>query len=112
MCNRWTNHFRCFFGEVSLAATVDDIKQRICTPARFPNIAPEQLSLWKWSILPDADDGKTPVEVKDLDNVAELHRPKALLSSLSLDDNTYIIVQLPQQGMSLALDGLIIGIVC
>ncbi|KAG0048437.1 hypothetical protein BGZ83_006594 [Gryganskiella cystojenkinii] len=77
-------------------ACVDDLKKAIKKQRAntFSNVDAGDLALWKWSILPAAAE-ETPIEVKDLKKDAELRRPKALLSSLSLDDNTYIIVQRP-----------------
>ncbi|KAG0050486.1 hypothetical protein BGZ83_004727 [Gryganskiella cystojenkinii] len=84
-----------FSVEVSPTANVSDLKRAIKATLELSTPS-KGLALWKWSILPDADNGKTVVKAKDLDENANL-LPKALLSSLSLDENTYIIIQLPQE---------------
>ncbi|KAG0049979.1 hypothetical protein BGZ83_005217 [Gryganskiella cystojenkinii] len=95
-----------FSVEISPKADVDDLKKAIKKQKAnaFSAVDTNDLDLWKWSILPDADDGHARVKAKDLDKDAKLHRPKAHLESLSLDENTYIIIQQPQASQKRTLD--------
>ncbi|KAG0049873.1 hypothetical protein BGZ83_005304 [Gryganskiella cystojenkinii] len=94
-----------FSVDIAPAAYVDDLKNAIKKQKAnaLSDVDAPDLHLWKWSILPIADDRKTAVKVKDLDKDAKLH-PKAVLSSLSLDENTYIIIQLLPAFRKRALD--------
>ncbi|GJJ74334.1 hypothetical protein EMPS_06692 [Entomortierella parvispora] len=81
-----------------LTADVSDLKNKLKeeNSKTFDGFDAPDIILWKWPILPAADDGKTPVTVKGLAEEAILH-PKALLASQSIINNksisTYIIVQ-------------------
>lgn len=81
-----------------LTADVSDLKNRINDDLKL-DMPAKDLTLWKQSILPAADDGKTHITVSATD--AELH-PKAVLTNVSIINNKsiymYIIVQWPKSG--------------
>ncbi|KAG0051527.1 hypothetical protein BGZ83_003608 [Gryganskiella cystojenkinii] len=85
-----------FAVEISPTANVDDLKNAIKKQKAdsLSDVDAPNLDLWKQSVLLDATDRETSSTVEGLDRDAQLH-PKALLSNLSLDDNTYIIIQRP-----------------
>ncbi|GJJ67777.1 hypothetical protein EMPS_00123 [Entomortierella parvispora] len=89
-----------FSADILPTKTVDHLKQLICTPARFPGIAPEQLTLWKVSIplLPKKDRREILLDkVPSKEELDESDKISRVFSVQPPEKTIHIIVQLPSQ---------------
>ncbi|KAG0375054.1 hypothetical protein BGX24_009603 [Mortierella sp. AD032] len=88
--------------EIESTKTIGDLKKLIKAEQSpdFDNIVANNFILWRASI-PD-DNQSSAITIEALDDKTELDKPRTRLSQLfpeSPDDNTYILVQLPTQGL-------------
>ncbi|GJJ67718.1 hypothetical protein EMPS_00064 [Entomortierella parvispora] len=89
-----------FSADILSTKTVDHLKQLICTPARFPGIAPEQLTLWKVSIplLPKKDRREIVLDkVPSKEELDESDKISRVFSVQPPEKTIHIIVQPPSQ---------------
>ncbi|KAF9993674.1 hypothetical protein BGZ79_001634 [Entomortierella chlamydospora] len=93
--------------DISSEQSVGDLREKICTPARFGNIAPEELTLWQTKI---PDSGQAVI-LDDIESKVKLtvssRKLSAVFPSGFEDETVYIVVEPPTQGEPVRLTTLV-----